>query len=718
MNNNKLKVTLFFKQHAINLADIKAPKLTVIENIHKQMIEFSDSTNASPPVFNNLINVISDEKILIIAFNNIKSNSGAGTRSMEEITADGASIKSIKNLSLQLKNNTFDFGVIRQIYVPKPGKGISNWNKENLRKYGRPLGIPHFNAKIVQEAIRIVLSAIYEPLFEKTNSYGFRANYSALDALTKIQYGSQGMDWVLEGDISKAFNTMDHNILIKELSTYIIDKKFLNLIYRCCKSGIFDSLSKTFEFPCMGSPQGAIVSPILWNIYMYKFDRFIQNDIEKLIDILNKKQLIRKADPKDKRTKDLYRYTTTSPTKSNEYKKISKKLSDVKIKILMNSNRTLVSRLPIYKQRMLYPLIDTKRILESKLYKTSSIDLSRLKLRMLYVRYADDFIIMMNSNHLILKYIKNKIHSFLKYELKLNLSIEKTLTTNIKKEAVKFLGYSIKKLNNSKIKHIDYDPTIKKRTTSGLISIGIDYNRVLKKFKEKKYLNQEGKISSIGELTRKENVEILMRFNEIITGFAIYYLPIITAKRYFSQLLYILEYSFYKTLCHKNKTTINKIKTIYGKENVSFKRTNLSNPELSKTHTLINSSNIEDKLGATIKKIRDNLFNKTEQKTIIRNIMLEYRKGFWRTNTSMISACINCGSWDNIEYHHIKKLGNDKTKYKYTFDYNIRALNRKAIPLCEECHQNLHLGRLDTRTVEDLYDKRLARYQSYITINE
>jgi hypothetical protein len=240
---------------------------------------------------------------------------------------------------------------------------------------------------------------------------------------------------------------------------------------------------------------------------------------------------------------------------------------------------------------------------------------------------------------------------------------------------------------------------------------------VFKKLLEKRYIDKQKKICSLGELTKKENVEIIIRANEVITGFAIYYLPIITADRYFNHLHYILEYSFYKTLCHKNKTTINKLMT--GHENkIKYQQINLNNPEFSKTHEIISTKNIKEKLDNTIKDIKNNLFNRTDQKLLIKNILLEYKKGYWRTNASMNSACIYCGSWENIEYHHIKKLGSDKRKYIYDFDYNIRAINRKAIPLCAECHLKVHKGTLNTQTINELYDKRLAQYQSYIKIRE
>lgn len=660
------------------------------------------------------MNIISDEKILIIAYNNIKSNVGATTLSVDDITADHTSIKTIRTISKQLKNNTFKWGKIKQIHVPKPGKGITRWTKKKLIQFGRPIGIPNFHSKIVQEAIRIVLSAIYEPIFDKLEcSFGFRPNKSALDAINKIENESQGMELTLEGDIEKAFNSMDHDILIKKLSKRISDKKFLKLVLDCCRTGIFHHLTKAEELPELGSPQGAILSPILWNIYMTDFDEYIINEIQNLVETINKKQIITKANPKDKRTKDLYRYTTTEPTGSNYYKIITKKALNLNKQIIPITHRTPLNRLSVNKQKIATPLLKEYSNLNKIIYKTSSTNMARIKIRITYVRYADDFIIITNANETILKYIKNKLRSFLHYDLKLSLSPQKTTITNIKLNPAKFLGFTIFKIKNQLVKYVE--PHIKKRVTGSKLSIGIDYTRIIKRFIEKRHINKNRKITSIGELTKKENVEILNRFNEIIRGYAIYYLPLITSRSYFNYILYVLEYSFYKTLCHKNKTSINKLFKRFG-DPITIELPNLTDPLKTKHIELITGKNIEIKIGETIKTIKNNIFNKTPQEKKITETFINYRKGFWRTNSSMSSACINCGSWLDIEYHHIKKLGSDRKKYKYAFEYNIRALNRKAIPLCSCCHLLVHNGKLDNIHISQLYDTRLANYQNHIKI--
>lgn len=706
------KVTDFFNEHKINLSQINCPKLNVIKDIYK--LSISNTNNKMQRKFNNLLNIISNKQILMIAYNNIKSNSGAGTISTDDVTADKVSIRRIEKIAEKLKNNTHKWSKIRQIYVPKPNKGIKNWTKKKLIEYGRPIGIPNFDDKIVQEAIRIVLMSIYEPIFEENgNSYAFRLGYSTLNLMHEIKEKTQGMEIAIEGDINKAFNSMNHNILRNILKKNIIDNKFIELIISCCKTGIMDELKRIVELPIEGTPQGAILSPIIWNIYMNEFDQYIKTDIQNLINILNTKQIIKHANPSDKRSKTVYRYDTTKPTSSNQHKVLTSKLGKLRTDIVNITHRTKFYRLPIKKRNLVKPLILEKNKLEKKLFSIPSNNRARIKLRIYYKRYADDFILLSNANPTIMKYIKNKLSSYLKYNLELKLNNEKTIITNLKLKPVKFLGYSLFKIRNPRIKYVE--PHIKKRTTGEAISIGIDYSRIISRFITRGYINKKRIITSVGELTKKTETEIIIRFNEIIMGYAIYYLPIISQEEYFIYILYILNYSCYKTLCHKNRTTINKLLKVH-KEGLSVTKINLDNPQKSQTYTLITHKNVKEKLSPTINKIIDNLYKGVKQEAKMETLFLEYRKGFWRTNVSMISGCINCGTFQDIEYHHIKKLSDTKSKYKYTYDYNIRALNRKNIPVCALCHLKIHKGELNNKTISDLYDKRLAQYETYIKI--
>ena len=265
-------------------------KIKVLEKMRNSVSKAIQ--NQQPlPVFNNLISIISSEPILLLAYSNIKSNKGATTPGTQGQTADESSMEQIKKLSHQLKTNTYKFPDVRRTWVPKPLKGIDWSKKENLVKYGRPLGMPDFNAKLVQEAIRLVLNAIYEPIFDSAGfSYGFRPKLGCHSPMIALQQQTQGMSIALEGDIKGAFNELDHDAFISILSYRITDRSFLKLIYSMCKAGIMDQIQQVRTDSLLGVPQGSIVSPLFWNIYMHEFDKYILTDINELVEAINKRQ--------------------------------------------------------------------------------------------------------------------------------------------------------------------------------------------------------------------------------------------------------------------------------------------------------------------------------------------------------------------------------------------------------------------------------------------
>ena len=137
----------------------------------------------------------------------------------------------------------------------------------------------------------MVLSAIYEPLFEEENvNFGFRPRLGCQNAIQVLRKKAQGMDFAIEGDIKGAYNNLIHKKLIKILSQRIKDKKFLKLIWEMCRAGVFDAIHKIRTATLIGVPQGGIVSPLLWNIYMHEFDLYINTEIDDILQDINTKQ--------------------------------------------------------------------------------------------------------------------------------------------------------------------------------------------------------------------------------------------------------------------------------------------------------------------------------------------------------------------------------------------------------------------------------------------
>ena len=309
------------------------------------------------PSFKGLIEVMSAKVTIVTAIHNIKANKGANTPGV-----DGVKIRNylqsreewvIHDIQSAFAHYVRKF--VRRKYIDKPGK-----------KEKRPLGIPTIRDRIVQECVRIVLEPIMEAQFYE-HSYGFRPMRDTKMALERIvgTVHQNGWHWIVEGDISKCFDRIDHSILLKHLYHMgVKDRRLLQIIKQMLKAGIMDECEVNEE----GTPQGGILSPLLANVYLDMLDEFVA------------KQWI------NKKVHTSYRDQSAKMT-------ALRKRSDLIPGVL--------------------------------------------------VRYADDFVIVTDSRKHAL-FWKEQISQFLEKEMRLTLSLEKTLITDVRKKYVGFLGYEYK----------------------------------------------------------------------------------------------------------------------------------------------------------------------------------------------------------------------------------------------------------------------------------
>lgn len=259
----------------------------------------------------SLIDKIYRKENLELAFKRVKRNNGAPGIDGETVSDFAAKLElNIEFLHERLKTNRYEPSPVRRAEIEKPEGGV------------RLLGIPTVKDRVVQQAIVNII----EPIFDKTfhpSSYGYRPNHSQHQAVAKAErfINKYGLEHVVDMDLSKCFDTLDHEIMIKAVSAQISDGRVLDLIRKFLKSGVMhsDNFSKTE----VGSPQGGVCSPLLSNIYLNQFD---QKLMSKGI------RIVRYADDilifaKDKKT-------------AGDYKAYATKVLEEEMKLKVNKDKT------------------------------------------------------------------------------------------------------------------------------------------------------------------------------------------------------------------------------------------------------------------------------------------------------------------------------------------------------------------------------------------
>jgi len=191
-------------------------------------------------------------QLYLRAYARLYSNEGAMTKGTTEETVDGMSLKKIFEIIELLKQEQFRWTPVRRTYIPKKNRKL------------RPLGLPTWTDKLVQEVLRSLLEAYYEPQFSEA-SHGFRPQRGCHTALSEIRTGWRGTHWFIEGDIKACFDQLNHSVLVDILAEKIHDTRFLRLIKQLLQAGYLEEWR--YHATYSGSPQGGVVSPLLANIY-------------------------------------------------------------------------------------------------------------------------------------------------------------------------------------------------------------------------------------------------------------------------------------------------------------------------------------------------------------------------------------------------------------------------------------------------------------------
>lgn len=212
----------------------------------------------------SLIDKVYSLKTLNIAWEQVKSNKGSA--GIDKVSIENFEYNAqiyLQELHLSLKEQRYNPQPVKRVYIPKAG------GKK------RPLGIPVVKDRIVQTAIKMAIEPIFENEFLDM-SYGFRPNRGCKDALREVNHLlKDGYSWVVDADFKSYFDTIPHNRLMSLLEMKISDEPLLNLIQKYLKQDIVDGLEKWT--PVTGTPQGAVLSPLLANIYLHPLDTMLTN---------------------------------------------------------------------------------------------------------------------------------------------------------------------------------------------------------------------------------------------------------------------------------------------------------------------------------------------------------------------------------------------------------------------------------------------------------
>lgn len=211
-------------------------------------------------VWFSLIDKVYAPTNLFASYAKVASNGGAA--GVDHVTVEEFTrslTRNLDKLTTQLREGTYRPQAVKRVNIPKPGT-----------KETRPLGIPTVRDRVVQGALRHVLEPIFEREFHE-HSYGFRPDRGCKDALRRVdKLLKQGYRYVVDVDLKSYFDTIPHDQLLAEVGKYVADRRVLNLIEAFLTAEILDGLQHWT--PESGAPQGAVLSPLLSNLYLNDLD--------------------------------------------------------------------------------------------------------------------------------------------------------------------------------------------------------------------------------------------------------------------------------------------------------------------------------------------------------------------------------------------------------------------------------------------------------------
>ena len=581
----------------------------------------SVSNNKYERLYRNLYN----PEFYLLAYANIAKSQGSMTQGVDGQTLDNMSLPRINRIIESIRNRTYQPKPAKRKYIPKKNGKL------------RPLGITSTDDKLVQEVVRMILEAIYEPTFSN-NSHGFRPKRSCHTALTQVKKNFTGVTWIVEGDIKACFDNFDHHVLVELLRKRISDEAFIGLIWKFLKAGYMEQWQCNCTYS--GVPQGSGISPICANIYLSELDNYMQEYKEKY-----------DCEPERRRT-------------TREYERASRRYRKAR-KALMGAEKSTPELVKEFK--------DSRREKMNQHYHNPFEEGFK---KIQYNRYADDFVIGVIGSKKDAEKIKEDVKIFLQEKLHLEMSEEKTKVTHSSKP-VRYLGYDFKVIHSKNMKRCKNGDM--KRVWYGKVQLYMPKEKWIAKlheygaFKIKKDENGKEiwKPLHRGALMPLDDVAIISKYNSEIRGLYNYYrlaINVCNLGKFHS----IMRGSCLKTLAAKYNSSVMKMYKKYRSVKGDF------------------GADYKTKSGTKRCEFYNEGFRRNNNiAPEFVDIMPKYR-GQIKPNSLAgrlkSGQCEMCGANPvKVYMHHVKRLKDLNADNE--FDELMLLKRRKSLALCPKCYE-------------------------------
>jgi group II intron reverse transcriptase/maturase len=563
-------------------------------------------------------------QLYLLAYGRIYANQGAMTRGVGQETVDGMSLGKIGRVIEAMRHERYRFRPVRRVHIPKKtGNGKT-----------RPLGLPTWSDKLVGEVVRLLLEAYYEPTFSD-RSHGFRPGRGCHTALREVANTWTGTTWFIEGDVSDCFGSLDHEVMLATLSEHIHDNRFLRLVRNMLTAGYLEDWIR--HETLSGAPQGGVASPILSNIYLHALDRFVETVL-------------------------IPEYTRGKRRARNPaYRTVEQEI----VRARRRGDRAEVRSL--YRRLHSLPSQDPD-------------DPGYRRLR--YCRYADDTLLGFAGPKAEAEEIKQRLAQFLRDELRLRLSQEKTLVTHARTGAARFLGYEISVARTDRTtRRPSASDRRHRRSLNGTVVLRVPASVV--KAKTALYLAR-GEPACRNPLIREDDYTIVAKFGAEYRGIVQYYLLAGDVQR-LHRLRWVMETSMLKTLARKHRSSVSKMAAKH--------KAKIQTPHGPRT--CFEASIVRDGRNPLVARFGGIALKRQKQAVIAdrqpHRPLYPHKELIKRL---LKGKCELCRRVDGIEVHHIHKLadlvrtGTDQPVWMQ----EMVKRRRKTLVVCDGCHAHTHAG--------------------------